>query len=146
MLRDRKVYVPRNKKLRAEVIQLHHDMPVGGHRGQWKITKLVTRNFWWPGVTKKVKKYVEGYNVYQRNKNHTEAPAGKLMPNTVLSWLGKIAKSLFIFLFYFFSFLFFYLGLTTQEGVWESVMSQVSHHITSHDVTWWAWESSTQTM
>ena len=48
-----------------------------------------------------------------------------------LSWLGKIAKSLFIF----FSFLFFYLGLTTQRGVWESVMSQVSHshsHMIGH--------------
>ena len=40
---------------------------------------------------------------------------------------------------YFFSFLFFYLGLTTQREVWESVMSQVSHshgHMTgSHSVT-----------
>jgi len=34
MLRNKKVYVPKDKKLRAEVIQLHHDMPVGGHRGQ----------------------------------------------------------------------------------------------------------------
>ena len=34
-----------------------------------------------------------------------------------VSWLSKIAKSLFIFLF-------FYLGLTTQKGVWESVTSQ----------------------
>jgi len=34
MLRDGKVYVPKNKKLRVEVIQLHHDMPVGGHGGQ----------------------------------------------------------------------------------------------------------------
>jgi len=44
---------------------------------------LVTRNFWWPGITKKVKKYIESYNACQRNKNCTEAPAGKLMPNTV---------------------------------------------------------------
>jgi len=63
MLRDGKVYVPKNKKLRVEVIQLHHDMPVGGHGGQWKTTELVTRNFWWPGVTKEVKKYVEGYDM-----------------------------------------------------------------------------------
>jgi len=34
MLRDRKVYVPRDKKLRVEVIQLHYDTPVGGHEGQ----------------------------------------------------------------------------------------------------------------
>jgi len=46
MLRDRKVYVPKDEKLRAEVIQLHHDMLVGGHREQWKTTELVTRKFW----------------------------------------------------------------------------------------------------
>jgi len=44
---------------------------------------LVTQNFWWPGVTKEVKRYVEGCNSCQRNKNHTEQPAGKLMPNLI---------------------------------------------------------------
>jgi len=69
MLRDGKVYIPKDKKLRAEVIQLYHDMPIRGHGGQWKATELITRNFWWPGVTKEVKKYIEGCNTCQRNKN-----------------------------------------------------------------------------
>ena len=77
------MYIPKDKQLRTEIIQLHYDMPVGGHEGQWKIVELVTRNFWWPGVTKEVKRYVEGYDFYQRNKNHTEQPAGKLMPNSI---------------------------------------------------------------
>ena len=83
MLRDRKIYVLWDEKLRAEVIQLHHNMPVREHGGQWKIVELVTRNFWWPEVTKKVKKYIESCNICQRNKNHTEALAGKLIPNAV---------------------------------------------------------------
>jgi len=83
MLRDGKVYVPKDEKLRMEVIWLHHDMPVGRHEKQWKMTELVMRNFWWPRVIKEVKKYIEGYNMYQRNKNHTEVPAEKLMPNAV---------------------------------------------------------------
>jgi len=45
--------------------------------------ELVTRNFWWPEVIKEVKKYIQGCNTCQRNKNRTEVPAGKLMPNTV---------------------------------------------------------------
>jgi len=49
------------------------------------MTELVTRNFWWLGVTKEVKKYVEGCDVCQRNKNRTKASAGKLMPNAVLA-------------------------------------------------------------
>jgi len=34
MLRDGKVYVPKDEKLRVEVIWLHYDMPVGGHGRQ----------------------------------------------------------------------------------------------------------------
>ena len=58
-------------------------MPIEEHRGQQKITELVTRNFWWPEITKEVKKYVESCNAYQKNKNCTEALAKKLIFNTV---------------------------------------------------------------
>ena len=57
-----KIYVLRDEKLRLEIIQLHYNMPIVGHRGQWKMVELVTRNYWWLGVTKEVKQYVEGYN------------------------------------------------------------------------------------
>jgi len=83
MLKEGKVYVPKDEKLRAEVIRLYHDTPVGGHGGQWKTTELVTRNFWWPGVSREVKRYVEGCDACQRNKNCTQAPASKLMPNSI---------------------------------------------------------------
>jgi len=83
MYKEGKVYVPKDKKLRAEIIRLHHDTLIGGHGGQWKMVELVTRNFWWPGITKEVKRYVEGYDACQRNKNRTEQPAGKLMPNSI---------------------------------------------------------------
>jgi len=83
MYKEGKVYVPKDEKLRAEIIRLHHDMPIGGHRRQWKMVELVTRNFWWPEVTKEVKRYVEGCDTCQQNKNRTEQPAGKLMPNLI---------------------------------------------------------------
>ena len=44
VLKERKIYVPEGE-LRGEVIQLHHDTPVGGHEGRWKTTELVTRNY-----------------------------------------------------------------------------------------------------
>jgi len=71
------------KELRGEVIWLHHDTPVGEYGGRWKMTKLVTRNYWWLGVTKEVGRYVDGYNACQRYKNQSKAPAGKLMPNVI---------------------------------------------------------------
>jgi len=40
--------------------------------------ELVTRNYWWPGVTRDVGKYVKGCDLCQRMKNRIEKPAGKL--------------------------------------------------------------------
>ena len=44
---------------------------------------MVTRNYWWPGVTKEVGRYVDGCDACQRYKNRSEAPVGKLMPNVI---------------------------------------------------------------
>ena len=46
ILKDEKVYVPRDEKLRTEVIWLYYDILVGEYRKYYKITELVTRNFW----------------------------------------------------------------------------------------------------
>jgi len=78
VLKEGKVYVLKDKELRAEVIRLHHDVPAAGHGGRWKTVELVTRNYWWPGVTRDVGKYVEGCDLCQRMKNRTEKPVGKL--------------------------------------------------------------------
>jgi len=42
MYKEGKVYVPKDNRLWAEIIRLHHDIPVGGHGGQWKTVELVT--------------------------------------------------------------------------------------------------------
>jgi len=34
MYKEGKVYVPKDNKLRTEIIRLYHNMPVGGHEGQ----------------------------------------------------------------------------------------------------------------
>jgi len=78
MLKEGKVYVPKDEELRAEVMRLHHDVLVAGHRRRWKMVELVTRNYWWPGVTRDVGKYVEGCDLCQRIKNRTEELVGKL--------------------------------------------------------------------
>ena len=89
MLKERKVYVLKEEKLRAEIIWLHHDVPAVGHGGRWKMVELVTRNYWWPGVMRDVGKYVEGCDLCQRMKNRMEEMAGKLKLSEVLEkpWL-----------------------------------------------------------
>ena len=78
VLKEEKVYVPKDEELRVEVIQLHHNIPAARHGGRWKTVELVTRNYWWPGVTRDIGKYVERCNLCQRMKNRTEEPVGKL--------------------------------------------------------------------
>ena len=48
------------------------------------MTELVTRNYWWPGVTRDVERYVESCDMCQRIKNRMEVSAGKLKLSEVL--------------------------------------------------------------
>jgi len=57
-LKEEKVYVPKNEELRVEIIWWHHDVPAAEHEGKWKTVELVTRNYWWPVITKDVERYV----------------------------------------------------------------------------------------
>ena len=77
-MKEEKLYIPKDEELRAEVIQLHHDVLAVGHGGRWKTVELVTRNYWWPGVTRNIGKYVEGCDLCQRMKNRMEELVGKL--------------------------------------------------------------------
>ena len=45
VLKEEKMYVLKDEELRAEIIQLHHNVPVVGHGGRWKMVELVTRNY-----------------------------------------------------------------------------------------------------
>ena len=69
VLKEGKVYVPKDEELRVEIIWLHHDVPAVGHGGRWKMVELVMRNYWWLGVTRDVGKYMEGCDLCQRMKN-----------------------------------------------------------------------------
>ena len=38
MYKEEKIYIPKDEKLRAEIVRLHHNMPIGEHGGsgrQW---------------------------------------------------------------------------------------------------------------
>jgi len=57
------IYIPEGE-LREEVVCLHHNTPVKRHGRRWKTMELVTRNYWWPEVTKEVGRYIDRYNAY----------------------------------------------------------------------------------
>jgi len=62
VLKEGRIYIPEGD-LRREIIQLHYDTLVGGHGGRWKTAELIVRNYWWPGVTKEVGRYVDECDV-----------------------------------------------------------------------------------
>ena len=52
VLKERKIYIPKNEVLRVEIIQLHHNILIVRYKRKWKMTKLVTINYWWLEVTR----------------------------------------------------------------------------------------------
>ena len=44
-VKEEKEYMMKDKRLRTEIIQLHHNTPVAGYGRKWKMTELVTRNY-----------------------------------------------------------------------------------------------------
>ncbi len=59
ILKKGKVYMPKDEELRTEIIWLHHDVPMAEYRRKWKMVELVTRNYWWPEMTREVRRYIE---------------------------------------------------------------------------------------
>ena len=78
-----KVYVPKDGELWRRVVELHHDSLPAGHPGRWKTYELVSRNYWWPGMSVYMDKYVSGCDKCQRTKNRNQQTHGLLQPNAI---------------------------------------------------------------
>ena len=48
--KERKVYVPKDNKLRMKIIRLHHDMPVGGYREQLSRMEIIVGTKKWSSI------------------------------------------------------------------------------------------------
>jgi hypothetical protein len=83
VLKEGKVYVPRDEHLRTDILKVHHDLAIAGHPGIQRTRELIARNYWWPRLGRTVHRYVTACDLCQRNKNIPRAPQGKLQPNPI---------------------------------------------------------------
>src|SRR5258707_8885207 len=72
------LYVPDQEILCLQVIHNHHDHQIAGHFREVRTSKLICRNFHWPGLQQMVKDYVASCTTCACAKSLRHKPYGKL--------------------------------------------------------------------
>jgi hypothetical protein len=63
-----KIYVPKDKDLRCHIIEQHHDTCITRHAGCFKTLELVSRNYWWPQMSRYIGIYVKHCDLCNQTK------------------------------------------------------------------------------
>lgn len=74
-----RLYVPASP-LRSRTLYEAHDCPVSGHLGRDKTLERLSRDYYWPQISKSVQEYCRTCDLCQRNKATNRAPVGLLQP------------------------------------------------------------------
>ena len=74
------IYIPRDKSVQQQILQLHHDHPLAGHFGEDKTFNLLSRTFYLPNLRQIVHNYVQGCQLCAKTKHSQHKPYGQLHP------------------------------------------------------------------
>src|SRR5260221_14424163 len=80
---EARLYVPDNPQLCHDLVHVHHSAIVAGHPRHWKTLELMSQNYWWPGLSRYITKFIVGCDVCNRMKTFRPQKVGKLIPNKV---------------------------------------------------------------
>jgi len=75
-----RVYIPNNRKIKEEILKKNHNLTDMGHSGQHRMLELIKKTYWWLGLKKDIKKYIQECFKYQQNKVQHQRKAGELHP------------------------------------------------------------------
>ena len=73
-----KIYIPNNRKLKKWILWENDDEADISYPEQQKIMELVKQNYWWLGLKKDIKKYVQECFKCQQNKVQHRRKHGEL--------------------------------------------------------------------
>ena len=73
-------WVPNSEPLRTRILQGTHDSVLTGHPGREMMSALLARQFFWPGVSADVRRFVRNCNLCSANKVWRDRKQGLLKP------------------------------------------------------------------
>ncbi|KAK1918625.1 hypothetical protein P3342_001674 [Pyrenophora teres f. teres] len=82
-------WVPSDEKLRTRIIGEVHDSLSAGHPGREIAYKIVARDFFWPGMSDNIRRYVRNCDVCGRTKPWREGTQGFLKPLPIPDQIWK---------------------------------------------------------
>jgi hypothetical protein len=56
-----KIYVPKDRELRHQIVEQHHDKRIARDAGRFKTLELVSCKYWWPQMSRYIGTYVKTY-------------------------------------------------------------------------------------
>ena len=59
---------------------MHHDNPLAGHLGLYRMTRALAKRYWWKGMYHECRQHVRACRVCQAAKVSTQKPPGLLKP------------------------------------------------------------------
>jgi hypothetical protein len=89
LLHEERVYIPSEKAIHYELIQLHHDDPLAGHFGITRTIELLERKFYWKDLRKDVREYINACAICLESKAKHHRPYGELQPLPIPSRPGE---------------------------------------------------------